>query len=464
MNRNELYRAKKLAEANEVDKAYIIAAAFLLENPNDIPAMIVCTYVLRRSRRLAEAYHMAKRVTDLEPTEVSGWINFGQLCNELFRHDEALRAYNRGLALAKDKDSISMLYTNMSAMYIDQGKFVEAEKAAQKSLEAKPDSQPARSNLGFCQLALHQWHEGWKNYRYCLGTEIRRRVHYAEPPEAEWDGTEGKRVILYGEQGIGDEICFASMLPDAIERAAHVVLDIDPRLESLFQRSFPKAKVYGTRRAKAGDRVWDKEDATFDSSLAIAQIGEFFRQKDEDFPAKPYLVADPDRVHMWRSLWAKKNKPVIGVAWTGGIFSTGAKFRTLELEQLMPIFQSMDAHFVCLQYKDASREIAEFRKKHPEVDLAQYAHGTLTSNYDDTAALVRSLDCVVSVPTAVVHLGAAIGVPVIAMKSANSCWKFAGNLAFHPGVTLVEHQGTWDKTIMEASQRLAKRTYQQWAA
>ena len=272
--------------------------------------------------------------------------------------------------------------------------------------------------------------------------------------EPEWQGEKDKRVILYGEQGIGDEICFASMLPDAIERAGHVILDIDERLEGLFRRSFPKASVYGTRNQVGLN--WAKEDQQFDCSLAIAQIGEFFRTKDEDFPATPYLVADPDRLSMWKALFSSKRKPVIGLAWTGGIWQTGARFRKLQLEQLLPVMQSIDAHFVCLQYKDASNEIAEFKKKHPEIDIVQYPYATLTKDYDDTAAIVAALDCVVSVPTAVVHLGAALGTPVIAMNSPHRCWKFYGGLVMHPTVALVPNTG-WDRTIMEAARRLAVR-------
>jgi tetratricopeptide (TPR) repeat protein len=453
----ELTKARALSEAGELDKAMGIAERYLFEDPNDIQALVVVTFVLRRARKLPQAYHIARRVTELEPNEAAGWINFGQVCNELMRQQDAERAYKRGLAVTKDPHFLSMLYTNLSALLIDMGRFAEGEQAAEASLKAKPESNPARSNLGFCQLARKDWASGWQNYRKCLGTEARKKAIYREPAEAEWDGSEGKTVILYGEQGIGDEICFASMLPDAIRRAGKVILDIDERLANLFRRSFPQAKVYGTRNAKPGDEPWAMEDRQFDCSLAIAQIGEFFRQKDSDFPAEPYLVPDPDRVTMWKALWASKGKPVIGVAWTGGIWQTGSKYRKLKLEQMLPIMQALDAHWVCLQYKDASREIAAFRKKHPDIDLVQYPFATLTNDYDDTAALVASLACVVSVPTAVVHLAGALGVLCLAMKSPHSCWKFTAGLPFHPGVELIEHVDNWDKTIRETSGLLRKR-------
>lgn len=462
MNRQEaLTAARNLAERGELDEAYRLAGNWLMEDPNDVLALVVCTFILRRARKLPEAYHIAKKVTELAPNDAAGWINFGQICNELFRADEAERAYRRGLSVAKDKHSISMLNTNLSALCIDLGRFDDAQEAAEKSLAAKPESGPARSNLGFCQLAKRQWVEGWKNYRACWGTEARKRITYKTPAEPEWHGEPGLRVVLHGEQGLGDEICFASMLPDAINHSAQIIIDVDERLEGLFRRSFPKAHVYGTR-TKTG-LTWAKEDQQFDCSLAIAQIGEFFRLKDSDFPSDPYLIPCPDRSSMWKSLFASKGKPVIGLAWTGGIWQTGARFRKLQLEQMLPVMQALDAHFVCLQYKDASHEIAEFKKRHPEIDIVQYPYATLTHDYDDTAALVAALDCIVSVPTAVVHLGAALGTPVIAMNSPHRCWKFYGGLAMHPTVDLVPNTG-WDKTIMEAARRLGKRLGQREAA
>lgn len=453
----ELTQARALAERGELDHAYKIVQRWLIENPNDIVALVICTFILRKSRKLPEAYHISKKVTELAPNEPAGWINHGQICNELFRSDDAERSYKRGLSVTKDPNSIAMLNTNLAALHIDMGRFDEAEAECNTALENKPDSGAARSNLGFCQLAKRQWVDGFKNYRVCLGTEARKRVVYKSPEEPEWHGEPDKRLVLYGEQGLGDEICFASMLPDAIANSSQIILDIDARLEGLFKRSFPKAHVYGTRMVTTDTGMrWAKEDRVFDCSLAIAQIGEFFRKKDEDFPAAPYLIADPDRSLMWRSLFATKNKPCIGLAWTGGIWQTGAKYRKLQLEQLLPVMQSMDAHFVCLQYKDSSQEIAEFKKRHPEIDIVQYKHATLTTDYDDTAAMVSALDCVVSVPTAVVHLAAAIGTPCIAMNSPHRCWKFYGGLVMHPTVDLVPNIG-WDKTIMEASRRLGKK-------
>jgi len=294
---------------------------------------------------------------------------------------------------------------------------------ANKALEEWPDFKGARSNLGFAQLGQRNWAEGWKNYRYCVGTTARPKVQYKG--EGEWDGAPGKRVALYGEQGLGDEISFASVLPDAIRDCSKVIVDCDKRLANLFRRSFPGAVVYGTRQAKARDgALWAAEDREFDASLPIGQLGEFYRTTDESFPGTPYLKADPERTLMWKALWQTKGKPVIGIAWNGGIAKTGKRFRRWTLDQLLPVLSSVDAHWVVLEYKSAAAEVDAFREKHPEIDIREYPHATMTNDYDDTAALVDSLDMVFCIQTAVAHLGGALGKTTWVAVPPISQWRY----------------------------------------
>jgi hypothetical protein len=172
-------------------------------------------------------------------------------------------------------------------------------------------------------------------------------------------------------------------------------------------------------------------------------LGALFRPDAESFPRKPYLKADPDRVLMWKALWAAKGKPAVGIAWTGGLKSTGSDVRSVGLKDMQAIL-GIDAHFVSLQYKDASREIAGTK-------VHQY-NETLSKDYDNTASLVASLDAVVSVPTSVAHLAGALGVPTVALKAPASCWKYAAGLPFHP-CHLIDNPG-WPTAIEHAAAKL----------
>jgi tetratricopeptide (TPR) repeat protein len=422
--RKQLWKARSLWERGEVDDAWSIVQRLMADHPFERDVLFMAGHIFDKSGNVPVAYHMFKLGTEADPKEASGWLNMGRAAEEIWRTSEAERCYQKALKLAKDedRDTVRVTLGNLAALCIDNARYAEAETWALKALEKWPDFAGARSNLGFAQLGQRNWAEGWKNYRYCLGTPARTKIQYRDEPE--WDGTKDQTVVLYGEQGLGDEISFASMVPDAIRDCKKVIIDCDSRLAGLFQRSFPEAVVYGTRKAKPRDGTkWRLEDRQFDASLAIGQIGEFYRTKDEAFDGKPYLKADPERTLMWKSLWATKHKPVIGIAWNGGIPKTGAKFRRWTLEQLLPLFESVDAHWVVLEYKPAT-ELAAFKAAHPEIDIKEYPHATLTTDYDDTAALVASLDHVFCIQTAVAHLGGALGVPTWVCVPPISQWRY----------------------------------------
>lgn len=447
----DLEVGQHLAQEGDYDNAYVLAARYLRNNPNDVPWLTVMAYCLLGGQKPEVAYHVCKRVTELEPKEPSGWMNLGMAANDLWLEKEAERYYRRGLKLSTTDKQKAMFCVNLSSVLVDNGRFEDARKYCEQALELNPDSTKAKANLGFCQLATGEWSDGWQNYRACIGSEWRKRVQYNDEPL--WNGEQGT-IVVSGEQGLGDEIVFASMLPDMLDWAkeseSEVIIECEPRLRGLFQRSFPGVAVHGTRGMK--EITWNPTEV--DYSIPSGQIGEYFRATAESFDRKPFLVPCPDRELMWRALFESKDKPVIGIAWSGGIPKTGAKHRRVTLEQLLPLFRSVDAHWVSLQYRSSTEEIDTFRAKYPDVDLAEYPHATLSSDYDDTAAMIAAMDAVVGVPTAAVHTAGCLGVRTVAMCARMKCWKFHSGLPFHPLTAMIEHKGDWDSTIDETASHL----------
>lgn len=415
-------RVKQLCDVGRFEDAWDLAEKSLYQSPHNFNALNLCAFMCWKLRKFPLAYHLGLRATQLAPHNPDAWLNVGLSAHELWLTEESEEAYKTTLRLAQNDGDKSRGHLNLSALYIDTGRWAEAEEHARKAFSLNPKSEKAKANIGFGLLGQGKW-EGWNYYSCSLGLESRQKMKFNEEPD--WDGTPGKVVAFHGEQGIGDELSFASMLPDAIRDSKKVIIDCEKKLEGLFRRSFPKAKVYGTRKAKASDGIqWDKDDWKLDASLALGELGKFYRRTDESFTGEPYLVSDPIRRSMWRRLFDVKMKPCIGIAWTGGIERTGERFRTLTLEKLLPILRSVNAHWVSLQYKDCEKEIREFKKLHPEIDIVQYPWATLTQDYDDTAALVSELDMVICMQTAVAHLAGALGKECWVMLPQHSQWRY----------------------------------------
>jgi tetratricopeptide (TPR) repeat protein len=450
--RKALYKARDHFEHKRVDAAWEIIEKLLFDHPFERDVLAMAGHVYKLAGNMPIAYHMFRQATEQDARNATNWLNFGLAAAELWRSAEAERAYMKALKHTARDETLKLTLGNLASLCIDNARYAEAEVWARKALAEFPDFDMAKTNLGFAQLAQRNWAEGWKNYRHCLGTSTRTAFVYHDPngnPYPEWQGEKGKIVVLYGEQGLGDEISFASMVPDAVHDCEKVIIDCDSRLANLFQRSFPQASVYGTRKLKSHDMSpWRPEDRNIDASLAIGQIGEYYRTSAESFHGEPYLVPDPERVLMWKSLWATKGKPVIGIAWNGGIPRNGAKFRKWTLEELLPVLKSVDAHWVSLEYKSAAGEIEAFRAKHPEIDLKEYPHATLTNDYDDTAALVASLDHVFCIQTAVAHLGGALGVPTWVCVPPISQWRYGGegdSIPWYQSLKVIrQHKGAWN--------------------
>lgn len=413
-----LVRATKLYDSGKIEEAYNVVDAYLMREPNDAQALALMSAILKKSNRVSIAYSLAKRSTELRPERPEPWNAFAHAAQFLWRMDEAEACYKKALQRAISKDQKALYTNNLASIYIDQGMFKKAEPLCRDSLALKDDRQ-TRHNLGLCLMAQHKWEDGWNNYSASIGTENRRLVRYRPPGNEEptWDGSKDKTIVIYGEQGLGDEICAASMLPDAIRDSKRVIVDCDKRLQGLFRRSFPKARVYGTRWAKPGEAKWDEKMAEIDASVSAFEIGKYYRKSDADFPGTPYLIPCPERAAMWGHLFHNKRKPVIGIAWTGGTWHNAGEHRKLPLSEWKPIFDAVNAHWVSLQYKDASKEIEG-------TPVVQYPWATLTQDYDDTAALVSACDLVLAIQTSVNHLAGALGKPVWTLIPKVSQWRY----------------------------------------
>lgn len=450
-----LLAARDAVGREEFDLAWKLCQRAMVDgDPNNPHALLLSSFLAERRKDLPAAYSFAKHCIASAPSMAAGYINLGKVAQEMYRHDEAEEAYRIAVEVSTSEREKQLTLINRSAALANFGRFDEAEAVAREGLAKAPTHGKLLSTLGMCQLAKRQWAQGWKNYDELIGTPQRLRINYAGEPV--WDGTPGKFVAVHGEQGIGDEMMFASMFPDLIAESGRVVIECDGRLRSLFARSFPKAVVYGTRWQN--DVQWAETDQKPDASVSSGGLGKFFRTHDSAFTGAAYLKADPDRVTMWRALWAAKRKPAVGIAWTGGHQWTGAKFRKLSLEQLLPIFRSVDAHWVVLEYKNRREDIKEFRAEHPEIDIEIYPE-VFADEYDQTAGLVASLDRVVTMQTAVAHLAGALGVPCEVLVPMSGQWRYGieGNtMPWYKSVTVHRQarDGVWPLQDVENILRL----------
>lgn len=395
----------ELIQKNELEQAANLSQRLLEDDPNDPIALNFLGIVHLELHNFPLAYQYLRRALQEKSTYAPVWVNFGLAAHELGRNQEAINAY---LKSAEIDNEYVKAYVNAAAVFIEEAKWDEAQKACEIALAIDPESDLAKKNLAHVHLAKHDWKTGWEYWELSLGCKYRKEWSYGD--EKRWDGTKNQAVVIYGEQGLGDEINYASCIPDAIQDCKKVIIDCDPKLEGLFKRSFPRATVHGTRRNSSPGWL---ADARIDARCAVSSLPRFYRNQDADFPGTPYLKADPELVAMWQGLFKSWGKPVYGLCLHGGSKLTGAAWRKIEPEDFSPLF-AKDAVFISLDYKG--------HLKHPKIKEYQWA--TQCPDYDLTASLIAALDAVIGVNTTAIHCANGLGVPTHILVPTKKQWRY----------------------------------------
>jgi tetratricopeptide (TPR) repeat protein len=339
-----------------------------------------------------------------------------------------------------------------------QGRLDDALDAHRRALSAAPggpDSPHALLmtwNASHTLLASGRLQAGWDAYeaRIPLGLgphEITRPT---------WDTRiEPGSVLVLAEQGVADEVMFASCLPDLLAEVTAVFVECDPRLVSLFARSFPSARV-GPHRAWSGS---DLSATGGDPELAIpaGSLPRRYRRSVEDFPVDgAYLVPDAERVSAWRARLGPRKS--VGISWR----STGTGPERLReyaaLAEWEPVLTQPDTSLVSLQAGDCEDELAEVERS-LGVQIRRWAGLDLVRDFEELAALVAALDYVVAPRGWIGHLAGALGTDT-AMVANPYPWTElgTGTLPWFPAVTVVHRTpgDGWVDAIATAAHLIAQ--------
>jgi hypothetical protein len=255
---------------------------------------------------------------------------------------------------------------------------------------------------------------------------------------------------------------FASVLPELIREADACFVECSPRLAKLFRRSFPGAVAFGNDRSTAGwqQRLanWIASQGAVDLQTAVGSLPLYRRRSLADFPRhRGYLKADARRVSYWKTRLAKLGAGLkVGISWRGGRALTGMARRSMGFGPLAPLLGQRGLRFVSLQYGDCTEELARLAEESGIV-VAHWQEAL--EDYDETAALVKALDIVLSVCTAVVHLGGALGQRTWVMAPNVPEWRYGligETMPWYPSVRIFRQPapGDWESVVRRVHDEL----------
>ena len=220
--------------------------------------------------------------------------------------------------------------------------------------------------MGLALLATQSFHQGFKLQDWRWKT-IERCGQFLQSSKPLWNNEQGKSVFVWGEQGIGDEIMFAAMIPELHKLSSKIILRCDARLIPLFKRSFPDNIIYYSQ----GQAVAEDE---YDFHIPIGSLSKIFRTSLESFKKTSASFLNYDREKTCRlrdAILAGEEKKVIGISWKTQSLSPGSGNRNIKLTDLAQILDHANIRLVCLQYGDVDDELKALQR-----DLGNQSHSS----------------------------------------------------------------------------------------
>lgn len=407
----------------------------------------------RTTGRLQEALEVLKEAIARFPYEGILRQEMGLVLDKQGRYEDAVAEYRRALNLSQPRGSaltpqlamtVARMQVNLGSALSKLEKVEEAVAAAQEAIKLRPDYPLAHMNLADGLFKLGRLQEAWPEYEWRW-----RRPNFTEKwpnyPQPMWDGSllNGRTLLLWHEQGLGDTIQFCRYAPLAAQRGGKVIVYCQPELQRLLSTLDHSVEVL----ASGGSLP------RFDVHLPLMSLPRIFNTSLQTIPfTRGYLKPDPQTVGQWSARMASLDsdaagtRPLrVGLAWAGSPTQANDHNRSFVFSVLEPLMRVRGVRFISLQKGYAAAQLQQSPMRDQVIDWTAELN-----DYADTAALIAAMDLVITVDTSITHAAGALGAPVWTM------------LTYEPDFRYIcdKDQSSW-----YASMRLFRQTTQgDWAA
>jgi hypothetical protein len=389
----------------------------------------------------------------LNPDSAEFNNNLGVVLNKEGFFETAIRASRKAIFLYPDYVEA---HNNVGTALMELGRFSEAKEAFERAIAIDPNCVSAHLNVSLILMMKGEFTKGWLEYEW-RWKDVKRSTPLRHFPYPFWKKAtdDVKRLLVWGEQGVGDEVQFAGFIREIMTRGTSVIIECDRRLVGLFERSFPKALILG--RTDSPNEIL--KDQLITHQIPMASIPKVLGLNPNSMAfRKPFLVADREIVMKLRKEYNKgKEKHLIGISWRSGNRQEGPK-RSIELEHWEPIFKVPNTRFVSLQYGEHSHEL-NAAEKMSGVSIINDPRIDPLKNLDVFAAQVAAMDLVISVDISTVHFAGALGVNVWTLLPTVPDWRWGLEgiyTSWYSSMRLFrqKERGKWRPVIQEVAEEL----------
>jgi Flp pilus assembly protein TadD len=408
--------------------------------------------LLQRAQRRDQAIEHYRAALALKPDLPGALNNLGLLLLENGAAEEAVRLFEQGAAANPSNVELRL---NLGNALAQACRFDDAVAAYRQAQKLAPDNADAHHFESFTLLLLGRLAEGWAAYEWRLRAPdmvAKAALH----PQPRWNGRRDLRgrLLVWNEQGIGDQIMFLSLLPE-LAGEMDLVAECDPRMIGLFRRSLPTVEFVVQPAEGAGPPSGPADIA---AQIPSGSLMRHLRPDLASFAGRggAYLKADPERVAALRRREGH-DRPRVGLAWHTTAPGAGLR-RRIALPALRPLLQAPGVRFVDLQYGDHAAEIAALGESGQRLEAPAADPWT---DLDGLAAEIAALDLIITIDNSTAHLAGALGVPCWVLLPQPPEWRWLlerTDCLWWPSLRLFRQAvpGDWGPVIAEAGRLLAE--------
>jgi hypothetical protein len=429
--------------AGQLAQAELIFRQIIAYDPQRHDIIQQVAQLAHQSGQIEESLELMRRAVVLAPGVADYHANLAMLLSTLGRFDEAIPEYRQAMVL---EPNLPDVFNNLGNLLRETGQPAEAESFFRKAMALQP-SEVARWNLSFMLLARGEFAEGWPAYESRLSMNGFPARKFPQPM---WDGRDlgGRTILLHAEQGMGDTFNFIRYAPLVHQRGGRVIMLCQPPVHRLL-----------ATQTQLGVDQWISEIQPlppFDVHCPLLSLPGIFGTTFESIPnTVPYLFPDPALANRWRDRIAQLPGLKVGLVWKGSPTPIHNRKRSTTLAELAPLFAVPGVSFISLQKGEPPVQANTFPAGATLIDSTSDL-----ADFADTAALISTLDLVISIDTGVAHLSGALGKPTWVLLPFVPDWRWfhdRSDSPWYPTMRLFRqsHLSDWSQPIRAASVELS---------
>lgn len=438
--------ALALLQLERFDEAAEHCRELIRRDPAHHEAHLLLGNALRHLGHPEEALASCETALRLKPDFAEAHSNRGNALQDLNRLDEALASYDAALRLKPD---LAEALSSRGSVLQDQGRLDEALAAYALSLRFKPDDAKARFNNAIALLLTGHFRDGWQDHewRWRGGSSNTDSPRHQSVPQWRGDPANGRTILLWHEQGLGDTLQFVRYAPLLARMGWNVVVEVQPSLAPLLR---PMA---GVQVVVDGAPL-----PPFQVQSPLLSLPLAFATTLDTIPAEiPYLAVGSDFLMKWRNRLPQDGLRV-GIAWQGNPNHRNDKNRSIPLSHFIALANVPGVRLISLQKKYGLEQLTELP---PGCTIETLGPAYDTGDFRDTAAIISRLDLVICADTSVAHLAGALGRPAWVALPFAPDWRWMTNREdspWYPTMRLFRQStpGDWLGVFQKIGRELAR--------